>query len=69
MKHIEVEVAWLAVKSKLDSQQKYDSRTFSKVFRPPVGTNKSPILWVPGYILPCAKPPSPVADLFRLMPR
>jgi hypothetical protein len=48
MKHIEVEVAWLVVKSKLDSRQKHETCTFSKVFRPPVGTNKSPILWVPG---------------------
>jgi len=52
LKRIEVEVAWLVVKSKLDSQQKYDTWTFSKVFRPPVGTNKSPILWVPGKFPP-----------------
>jgi hypothetical protein len=76
MKHIEVEVAGLVVKTKLDSRQKHETCTFSNMFRPLVGTSKSPILWVPGNILwvqenifPCLKPPSPEADRFCLMPR
>jgi hypothetical protein len=69
MKHIEVEVAWLGVKTKLDSWQKHVTCTFSKLFRPSVGTSKSPILRVTGNIFPFLKPPSPEADRFRLMPR